>query len=144
MYDVFMWILSIKYFRRMLNLQQSNSPHMSHLMTKPTKWHVCPARTPISLSISPVWSESSLSAWRKLGFLATHWAHNEDSDHLIWIFAGLTVILFVLSWNGSNICKNIIPLNDRELEVPFSCNSFCSQKSKLKIASETVKEGIWC
>ena len=27
-----------------------------------------------------VWSESLLSAWRKLGFLATHWAHSEDSD----------------------------------------------------------------
>ena len=26
----------------------------------------------------PVWSESSLSAWRKLGTLAIHWAHSED------------------------------------------------------------------
>ena len=25
-----------------------------------------------------VWSESSLSAWRKLGSLATHWVHSED------------------------------------------------------------------
>ena len=30
--------------------------------------------------ICPVWSESSLSAWRKLGTLATHRAHSEDSD----------------------------------------------------------------
>ena len=29
-----------------------------------------------------VWSESSLSAWRKLGSLATHWAHSEDADDL--------------------------------------------------------------
>ena len=28
-------------------------------------------------------SESSLSAWRKLGSLATHWVHSEDSDQ-IW------------------------------------------------------------
>ena len=28
--------------------------------------------------IRPVWSESSLSAWRKLGSLATHWSHCED------------------------------------------------------------------
>ena len=42
--------------------------HMSRLMTKPTKWHVCPAKTQISLGIHPVWSESSLSAWRKLGY----------------------------------------------------------------------------
>ena len=40
---------------------------MSHLMTKPTKWHVRPAKTQISLGIRPVWSESLLSAWRKLG-----------------------------------------------------------------------------
>ena len=39
--------------------------HMSHDATKPTQW-VC-ARC-------PGWSESSLSAWRKLGSLATRWA----------------------------------------------------------------------
>ena len=67
--------------------------HMSHLVTKPTKWHVSSAKTQISLGIRPGWSESSLSAWRKLGSLATHWAHSEDSDQtgrmprLIWVFA---------------------------------------------------------
>ena len=45
---------------------------MSCLMTKPTKCHVRPAKTQISLGFCPVWSESSLSAWRKLGSLATH------------------------------------------------------------------------
>ena len=39
---------------------------------------VRPAKTQISLGIRPVWSESSLSAWRKLGSLATHWVHSED------------------------------------------------------------------
>ena len=44
--------------------------------------------------------QSSLSTWRKLGSLATYWAHNEDSDQtgqmprliwrLIWVFAGHT------------------------------------------------------
>ena len=38
------------------------------------------AKTQISLGIRPVWSESSLSAWRKLGSLPTHWAPSEDSD----------------------------------------------------------------
>ena len=76
-------------------------------MTKPTKW-VRPAKTQISLGIRPVWSESSLSAWRKLGSLATHWAHSKDSDQtgwmprLIWVFAGCTVTLLVLSCCGSN------------------------------------------
>ena len=79
---------------------------MSRLMTKPTKWHVRPAKTHISLGIRPVWSESSLSAWRKLGSIATHWAHSENSvqtgrmPRLIWVFAGRTVIFFgfVIGW----------------------------------------------
>ena len=64
-------------------------------MTKPTKW-LCAQS-----------DQSSLSAWRKLGSLATHWAHSEDSDQtgrmprLIWVFAGRTAILFVLSCRGS-------------------------------------------
>ena len=50
-------------------------------MTKPTKWHVRPAKTQISLGICPVWSETSLSAWRSTGAFATHiidLAHSED------------------------------------------------------------------
>ena len=42
------------------------------------KLTVRPAKTQISLGIRPVCSESSLSAWRKLGSLATHWAHSKD------------------------------------------------------------------
>ena len=80
-------------------------------MRKPTKWHVRPAQTQISLGIRPVWSESSLSAWSKLGSLATHWAHSEDSEQtgpmprLIWVFAGRTLILLVLSCRGSYILR---------------------------------------
>ena len=71
---------------------------MSRFLTKPTKWHVRPAKTQISFGIRPVWSESSLSAWRKLGSLATQWTHSEDSDQtgrmprLIWIFTGRTTV----------------------------------------------------
>ena len=46
---------------------------------------VRPAKTRISLGIRPVRSESSLSAWRKLGSLAM--------PRLIWVFAGSTVIV---------------------------------------------------
>ena len=52
--------------------------YMSRSTTKPTKWHVRPAKTLVSLGIHPVWSESSLSAWRSLRSLATHWTHSED------------------------------------------------------------------
>ena len=54
------------------------------------------AKTKITLGIRPVWTESSLSAWRKLESLATHWTYSEDSDktgrmpRLIWVFAGRT------------------------------------------------------
>ena len=57
---------------------------------------VRPAKTQISLGIHAVWSESSLSARRKLGSLATHWAHSEHSDQ-----SGRTATLLVLSCRGS-------------------------------------------
>ena len=66
-----------------------------------------PAKTQISLGIRQVWSESLLYAWRKLGSLATHWVHSADSDQtgrmprLIWVFAGRTHTLLILSWGGS-------------------------------------------
>ena len=58
--------------------------------------------------IHPVWSESSLSAWRKLtSFIASNWVHSKDSDptgqmpRLIWVFAGAHAVLLILSWGGS-------------------------------------------
>ena len=96
--DLSFWILRISVVEH----------ELSHLITKPTNWHVRPAKTQVSLGIRPVWSESLLSAWRKLGSLATHRAHSEDSDQtgrmprLIWVLAGRTVIiLLVLSWGCS-------------------------------------------
>ena len=74
---------------------------------KTNKMAVRPAKTQMSLGIRPVWSESSMSAWRNLGSSSTHWAHSEDSDQtgrmprLMWVFAGRTVILLVLSCRGS-------------------------------------------
>ena len=35
---------------------------VSRIVTKPTKWHVRPAKTQISMGIRPVWSEYSLCA----------------------------------------------------------------------------------
>ena len=51
---------------------QNIEEHLSRIVTKPIKWHVRPAKTQISLGIRPFWSESSLSAWIKLGSLATY------------------------------------------------------------------------
>ena len=65
---------------------------------------VRPAKTQISLGIRPVWSESSLCAqWVAKDPSFLH-ADSEDSDQigLIWVFAGCTAILLVLSWCCSN------------------------------------------
>ena len=98
---------------------QQNS-RMSRLMTKPTKWHVRPAKTQISLGIRPVWSECSLSAWRKLWSLATPWEYGEDSDQtgrmprLIWVFAGrichfVGFVMRRLMCNSHNVSDGLSP-----------------------------------
>ena len=70
--------------------------------------------------------QSSLCAWRKLGSSAMHWAHREDSDQtgrmpsLIWVFAGRTVILLVLSiviwvWEGKDKILKLFDCSGRFL-----------------------------
>ena len=75
---------------------------------KTNKMSVRPAKTQISLGIHPVWSESSLCAqWVAKGPRYLH-ADSEDSDQtgrmprLIWVFAGRTLTLLVLSCRGSH------------------------------------------
>ena len=70
---------------------------------------VRPAKTQISLGIRPVWSESSLCAqWVAKDPSFLH-ADSEDSDQtgrmprLIWVFAGRTGILLVLSSRGLSV-----------------------------------------
>ena len=82
---------------------------MSRLTTKPTKMTVRLAKTQISLGIRPVWSESSLCAqWVAKEPTLLH-ADSKDSDQtgrmprLIWIFAGRTVTLLILSCRGSHV-----------------------------------------
>ena len=43
---------------------------------------------PPCLKGQSVWTESSLSAWRKPGPLATHWVHSEDSDFFVCVGGG--------------------------------------------------------
>ena len=93
----------------------TNLPH-----DKTNKMACVSSMTQIRLGNCPIWLESSLSAWRKLGSLPIHWVHSEDSDQtgqmprLIWVFAGRTVILLVLSWGGS--VYEGIPL---EMQIPW-------------------------
>ena len=88
-------------------------PYLSWDMTKSTKW-VCAQRKLRSAQSD----QSSLSAPRKLWSLAMHWSHSEDSDQtgrmprLIWVFAGRTLTLLVLTYRGSfGVCFPF-PLGD--------------------------------
>ena len=93
---------------------------MSRSTTKPTKWHVRIVKTLISLGIRPVWSESSLSAWRSIRSLVTHNVHREDSDQtgqmqmprMIWVFAGCAghfvgFVVLRLICNAEMICMKL-------------------------------------
>ena len=80
---------------------------------KTNKVTVRPAKTQISLGIHPVWSESSLYAkWVAKDPSFLH-GDSEDSDQtgrmprLIWVFAGRTLILLVLSCRGSILMGDI-------------------------------------
>ena len=86
---------------------------MSHLMTNQQN-DMYAQRWPWSAWASAQSDQSSLSAWRNLGPLATLWAHREDPDQtgwlprLIWVFAGQTChfVGFVM--------KRLIYLLDRD------------------------------
>ena len=113
---------------------------------KSNKVSVRPAKTQISLGIRPVWPEYSLSAWRKLGSLATHLAHNEDSDQtglmprLIWVFAGRTAKLLVLSRGGSLLLCFILSENCVRFKL---LAFFATNKTILRHWIACIKVLIW-
>ena len=55
---------------------------------------LCAQQTQISLGIHPVWSESSLSAWRSFGSLAILRAHSKDTDKNGW----MPRLILVFTW----------------------------------------------
>ena len=69
--------------------------HMSCLMAKPTK------------------SESSLSAWRKLGSLATYWAHSEDWSDLVDAQADLSLCWALHSHFVGFVMRRLILCKDK-------------------------------
>ena len=111
--------------RKRLLFQTVHHCYMSHLMTKPTKWHVRPAKTQISLGILPVWLESSLSAWRKLGSLASSCPLNARPR--LWsVWAALLLQHMFLGCNC--IYKNFVETKNNVLRClehllySFSCH----------------------
>ena len=115
--------------------------------------------------IRVVWSESSLSIWRNLGPLATHWAHSEDSDQpghhsdqtgrmprLIWVFAGRTVTVgFVMSrliWkNSRRESTTVLTYQVLWQEVSHPHNRDCYDQDIVRqdvAYSETGKKVYYC
>ena len=95
------WLVSVSFI---YSFFLSEPPH-----DKTSKMTVRPAKTQVSLGICPVWSESSLcTQWVAKAPSFLH-VDSEDSDQtgrmprLIWVFAGCTATLLVLSWGGSSI-----------------------------------------
>ena len=94
------------------------------------KMNVHPAKPQISLGIRPVWSESSLcDQWVAKDARFLH-ADREYSDQtgrmprLIWIFAGPTLILLVLSCRGSYLVEWLTDTMKPVLAVPNDRFSF--------------------
>ena len=78
--------------------------YLSCNTTKPTMWHVHPAKPQISLGNCIVWSESSLCAqWVAKDPSFLH-ADSEDADQtgwmprLIWVLAGRTMLHMPICW----------------------------------------------
>ena len=79
--------------------------YISFFMTKPTKWHVRPVKTQISLDIRLIWLESSLC----VQWVATYnypcflHAGSEDSDQTgrmpIWSSLGAHAILLIIAFS---------------------------------------------
>ena len=124
------------------------SHNLSLLTTKPAKWLVRPAKTQLSIGIHPDWSESSLSAWRNVGFLATHKTHGEDWSDRANAQAdqsslGAHAILLVLSCCGSFVlqqsCSFVRKWSFMEVD------HFLNQMYHIKYNISTCKRScLWC
>ena len=90
-------------------------------MTKSIKWPVRPAKTQISLDVRPVWgwSKSSVSAWRRIGSLATQRAHTKNwsgwSESLCWAYSSFC-------W-FCRAAAHLIPISKKTLNtLNLNCN----------------------
>ena len=131
------------------SIQSNSTSRQRHQTEQEHKWAAAWQNQKMAYAPSqdrsawPVWPESSLAAWRKLGSLASHWARSEDSDQtgrmprLIGVFAGHTVILLVLPWGGSLIIttqaerqKGIYIPADSHLATPSKDNKTSTTNTK--------------
>ena len=104
---------------------------------------VRPAKTQISLGIRPVWSESSLCAqWVAKDPSFLH-ADSKDSDQtgrmprLIWVFAGRTLTLLVLSCRGSYSYHAILNKVNKQTKKNKT------EEATMKSIITTTKAPLW-
>ena len=121
---------------------------MSRLMTKPTKW-LC-AQWRLRSAWASAQSDQSLRCppqWRSTEPLATHWAHSEGSDQtgrmpiLIWVFAGRTVILLVLSWGGWNDTFKCFDANPNPKDKSYTMHGLY-MPTGMKCVQNTLKWNV--
>ena len=131
---LFAWVISVLYswacsYRQNGKTQAARNIHtfavctqyvyLSQCMTKLTKWPVRPAMTQISLRVSPVWSESSLSAWKKAWVLCypMSWQQRLWSD---WADAHADLNLRWVHMSFCWFCHAVAHLwNERPEQIPI-------------------------
>ena len=115
-------------------------------MTKPTKWHVRPAKTQISLGICPLWSVCCLPTERT--------GKTDQTGRMprwIWVFAGHTVILLVCSYlvyRFFRTCKPIVkdclwPWH-RPLQSYYFCETVQNWKKNLVNIEKMIDSEYLC
>ena len=75
----------------------------------------------------PVWSESSVSAWRKHGSLATHWAHSKDWSDCTDAQADLN-----FCWAHKSFCRFYCAATQMENEDTWASIPIQSKWKKIK------------
>ena len=106
-------------------------------MTKPTKWLYTQQWHRSAWAFTHA-DQSSLSAWRMLGSLATH-----QVPRLIWVFTGRTATLLVSSCRGSSTVLTLSICTD------FSCipdkffRDFHIPKGRVSKKKESIIV-VWC
>ena len=110
------------------------SIHLSHLMTKSTKW-LCAHRRLRSAWESAQSDQSSLSAWRNIGSSATHWVDSEDS----WLDLAHAQADLSLRWAHSHcwfchVTAHLSPIYHNALLHIFTFETalFCTTRKRCK------------
>ena len=98
---------------------------------------VRPAKTHISLGTRPVWSVFAVRM-KKAWVLSYPLSASKDSDktgrlpRLIWVFAGRTLTLLVLSRGGSNVVCGVLIWNLTKLTTPSQLYKEINRRKMLR------------